>query len=153
MKKKSMYRFNIHIHNKHLFIKKKMSSYCPICDQFVDNLDTCDLPYGGNPAPNYNQEMLPPNTVNWSEDEMEEAEMISEVSHDGVNYEIDFDSKDVGLYRLNAMTYYHELTPYLVLATDVQTSEKLFYLVKCKNYSRVWIQVDLDIGIKINQKM
>jgi len=30
-----------------------MGSYCPICDQFVDNLDDCELPYGGAPAPRY----------------------------------------------------------------------------------------------------
>ena len=30
-----------------------MSSYCPVCDQFVNNLDDCELPYGGNPAPLY----------------------------------------------------------------------------------------------------
>ncbi len=31
-----------------------MGSYCPICDEFVENLDQCDLPYGGAPAPPYN---------------------------------------------------------------------------------------------------
>ena len=38
-------------HNTHLSLNKKMSSYCPICDQFVDNLDNCELPYGGAPSP------------------------------------------------------------------------------------------------------
>jgi hypothetical protein len=32
-----------------------MSSYCPICDRFVDNLDNCDLPYDGNPSPSYDK--------------------------------------------------------------------------------------------------
>jgi hypothetical protein len=30
-----------------------MGSFCPVCDQFVNNLDDCELPYGGAPAPNY----------------------------------------------------------------------------------------------------
>ena len=30
-----------------------MSSYCHICGNFVNNLDDCELPYGGAPAPDY----------------------------------------------------------------------------------------------------
>ena len=33
-----------------------MSSYCHICGNFVNNLDDCELPYGGAPAPRYDGE-------------------------------------------------------------------------------------------------
>ncbi len=32
-----------------------MSSYCHICGNFVNNLDDCELPYGGAPAPDYDE--------------------------------------------------------------------------------------------------
>ena len=34
---------------------RTMSSYCHICGNFVNNLDDCELPYGGAPAPNYEE--------------------------------------------------------------------------------------------------
>ena len=32
-----------------------MGSYCHICGNFVNSLDDCDLPYGGAPAPLYDE--------------------------------------------------------------------------------------------------
>ena len=40
----------------YLTYNTNMGSYCPICDEFVDNLDNCELPYGGAPAPCYDGE-------------------------------------------------------------------------------------------------
>ena len=64
-------------------------------------------------------------------------------------WEIDVDSDEAGLYRLNAMTYYMVLTPYLILAKDLTSHANLFYLVKCKNHPHGWVQVDLDQGDNI----
>ena len=36
-----------------------MGSFCPVCNQFVNSLDDCELPYGGAPAPNYYEESSP----------------------------------------------------------------------------------------------
>ena len=36
-----------------------MGSFCPVCNQFVNSLDDCELPYGGAPAPNYYEEYEP----------------------------------------------------------------------------------------------
>jgi hypothetical protein len=64
-------------------------------------------------------------------------------------WEVDVDSASTGLYRQNAMTYYEELTPYLILARNVENHDQLFYLVKCLSHPRQWVQVDLDTGDNI----
>ena len=64
-------------------------------------------------------------------------------------WELDVDSQTTGLYRQNAMTYYEDLTPYLVLARNVENHHHLFYLAKCKNHPTGWVQIDLDTGENI----
>lgn len=61
-------------------------------------------------------------------------------------WEIDVDSDDTGLFRQNAMTFYQSMTPYLVLARDFNTQERLFFLVKVKNHPQNWLKIDLDRG-------
>lgn len=71
------------------------------------------------------------------------------IKEDNQLWEVDVDSENVGLYRQNAMTFYEELTPYLLLARNVDSYDHLFYLVKCKDHPRQWAQVDLDTGDNI----
>jgi hypothetical protein len=131
-----------------------MGSYCPICDQFVENLDNCELPYGGAPAPKlvdysdiaFDSPPVSPRTV--------EANMSYNLVKTGKNmlkinnqmWEIDIDSQVTGLYRQNAMTYYQPLTHYLILARSVDNNNPLFYLVKVKNHPDTWVQIDLEKG-------
>jgi len=61
-------------------------------------------------------------------------------------WEIDKESVTVGLFRQNAMTFYQEVSPYLILAQAFDTGNPLFYLVKVKNHPRFWVQVDIDTG-------
>lgn len=71
------------------------------------------------------------------------------IKDDNQLWEVDVDETTLGLFRQNAMTYYEELTPYLILARNVENHEQLFYLVKCKNHPRQWVQVDLNTGDNI----
>ena len=89
-----------------------MSSYCPICDRFVDNLDNCELPYDGNPSPSY--------------DDSEEKVFINV---DNEIWEVD-KSYSGGLFRRNAMTDYEIIHNWLIAAKEVGTENILFYLVK-----------------------
>jgi len=68
------------------------------------------------------------------------------VKADNHLWEIDVDSDDTGLFRQNAMTFYQSMTPYLVLARDFNTQERLFFLVKVKNHPQNWLKIDLDRG-------
>jgi len=68
------------------------------------------------------------------------------VKADNHLWEIDVDSDDTGLFRQNAMTFYQAMTPYLVLARDFNTQERLFFLVKVKNHPQNWLKIDLDRG-------
>ena len=144
-----------------------MSSYCPVCDRFVDNLDDCDLPYGGDPPPFYEDEddnglvdysdLVSEDDIP-SQDDIESNMSYYLVKSGKINvkdpstnslYEVDVDSECVGLFRQNAMTFYEELTPYLILARNIENNEQLFYLVKCKDYFKQWVQVDLNVGDNI----
>ena len=99
-----------------------MSSYCPICDRFVDNLDNCELPYDGNPSPSY--------------DDSEEKVFINV---DNKLWEVDKSSSG-GLFRQNAMTYYESIYSWLIVAKDFGTDIILFYLVKVIG-DEPWLQV------------
>ena len=130
-----------------------MGSYCPICDEFVENLDQCDLPYGGAPAPPYNNTAIQDDEADDNEyldDQIQRARTIIHpknfVKADNHLWEIDVDSDDTGLFRQNAMTFYQAMTPYLVLARDFNTQERLFFLVKVKNHPQNWLKIDLDRG-------
>lgn len=140
-----------------------MGSYCPICDEFVDNLDHCELPYGGAPAPNYNKMRT---QVDYSDIAFEsppvsprtlEANMSynlmktgnNTVNVDNILWEIDVDSTETGLLRQNAMTVYEPLNNYLVLARGFQTMKKIFYLVKVKGHQQGWVQISIEEGDNI----
>jgi len=79
------------------------------------------------------------------------TKMVNPVFVDIGNYlwEIDVDSKDTGLIRQNAMTLYETMTPYLILARDFSTNNRLFFSVKVKNYPGDWIKIDLKQGDNI----
>jgi len=64
-------------------------------------------------------------------------------------WEIDLDSPDTGLWRQNAMTTYEPMTPYLVLARDFTTQEKLYFLVKVKEHPNGWVKVSVNEGNNI----
>ena len=156
-----------------------MSSYCPICDQFVDNLDHCELPYGGAPAPpgKYEDDLAfesPPVSPRKNEviDDSEDydkypmrkpwcvpfEELLPEtrakypgnmVKSENHLWEIDLDTPDTGLWRQNAMTTYEPLTPYLILARDFTNQNRLYFLVKVKNHHSGWVNISLDEGDNI----
>lgn len=65
-------------------------------------------------------------------------------------WEVDTGSGCAGLYRQNAATFYQELAPYLILARSIDTGSELFYLVKCKNHPRAWVQVDPVTGSNVH---
>lgn len=126
-----------------------MSSYCPICDEFVENLDHCEMPAVS--AVDYSDvgfdsPPVSPRTV--------EANMSYNLVKTGNNFvkfenkiwEIDVDAEETGLYRQNAMTYYQPLTHYLVQALSVCNDNPIFYLVKVKNHPQTWVQINLDQG-------
>lgn len=71
------------------------------------------------------------------------------VKYENQLWEIDLDSDCLGLYRQNAMTWYNEMTPYLIQAVSLSKNNVLFYLVKCKDYPTGWIQVDKETGDNI----
>jgi len=52
------------------------------------------------------------------------------------------------LHRANAMTFYEEITPFILLAKTFEENPKeLFYLILTQEED--WVQVDLNIGEKI----
>jgi len=67
-----------------------MGSYCHICDEFVENLDHCELPYGGAPAPPNNDDDKNYYFVNGIKTEFD-AELVKEdasiVVDDSEDYE------------------------------------------------------------------
>ena len=72
------------------------------------------------------------------------------IKDDNQLWEVDIESDSVGLYRQNAMTFYQEISAYLVMAQSVNTWKPLFYLVKVKNHPRSWVQVDIDTGANVH---
>ena len=77
--------------------------------------------------------------------------MMNPIFVDIGNYlwEIDVNSKNTGLIRQNAMTVSEIINPYLVLVRKFPTNNRLFFLVKVKNYPGGWIKIDLDQGDNI----
>ena len=54
-----------------------------------------------------------------------------------------------GLYRQNAMTYYHGVTDWCIVAKEFHTNKEIFYLIKCKKTTETfyqWVQVDTTLG-------
>ncbi len=72
------------------------------------------------------------------------------IKDDNQLWEIDIESDSVGLFRQNAMTFYQEISAYLVMAQSFDTGNPLFYLVKVKNHPRFWVQVDIDTGDNVH---
>ena len=78
-------------------------------------------------------------------------------------FEVDDTERPTGLFRLNASTEYINLHPNIIGAKrlDMQNlSEKdhfVFFLIRCKNKSKntdvEWIQVDVEEGKNIINKM
>ena len=126
-----------------------MGSYCPICDQFVDSLDHCELPYDGNPPPSYDDSICSYEISGDDGSVRYNFEGVSGtvfINVDNKLFEVDDENDSHHLLSQNAMTYYEGIYNWLIVARDFNNDDKLFYLVKCKNYFDNWLQVNLNVG-------
>ena len=126
-----------------------MGSYCPICDQFVDSLDHCELPYDGNPPPSYDDSICSYEISGDDGSVRYNFEGVSGkvfINVDNKLLEVDDENESQHLFRQNAMTYYEYIYNWLIVVRDFNNDDKLFYLVKCKNYFDNWLQVNLNVG-------
>ena len=107
-----------------------MSSYCPICEQFVDNLDDCELPYDGKPPPLYDDE-------------------ICVIEYEGQIYSVETDPDSHLIFRKNVLVEeYERIYDWLIMVSELGTNNILFYFVKVRNDAGQlkWLQVSPEFA-------
>ena len=68
--------------------------------------------------------------------------------NDGQTFTVDTNVMETPLHRVNAMTFYEQVTPFILLAkTFEENPDELFYLILTKEDD--WVQVDLKTGENI----
>lgn len=76
------------------------------------------------------------------------AKQFVQFENDGQTFTVDTNVMELPLYRVNAMTFYEQVTPFILLAKTFEENPKdIFYLVLTKEDG--WVQVDLETGGKI----
>jgi len=76
------------------------------------------------------------------------AKQFVQFVHDGLTFTVDTNVTEPPLYRVNAMTLYEKVTPFILIAkTYEENSKELFYLILTKEDD--WVQVNLKTGAEI----
>lgn len=99
-----------------------MGSYCPICEQFVNNLDDCDLLHDGNPSP--------PDEHSYDDDDDERWV----INHEGQKYIVETDPDSHVIFYKNVLVEeYQHINEWLIMAKEFGTDHILFFFVKVRN--------------------
>lgn len=76
------------------------------------------------------------------------AKQFVQFVHEDHTFTVDTGVTSPSLHRVNAMTFYEQVTPFIMLAkTFEENPSELFYLIMTKESD--WVQVDLKTGEEI----